>query len=271
MNFITTSGRDTPAVSKARRWVLIGFPLLLVAAFLALPWPLMEKLRAIGHTVCMLRPSHSHFLAGEQLPLEARTMGMYAGFLITFGHLLVLRRGRAVRFPGKWMTVLLVGFVAVMGLDGLNSSAFEVGMVHLYAPSNALRLITGLLVGVAMGSFLLPLASPVLRAGNPPRAVLGSVKELAGLLVIESLFFLGIVSGAGWLLYPVSLMGAGGVVTLFFTLSVIVIALLARQWSETSGRRNRLLFVDLAQLLAVVELGVLLAFKLWLHQCPIQA
>jgi uncharacterized membrane protein len=271
MNFMTTSGEDAPAVSKTRRWLLIGFPLLLLAAFLALPWPLMEKLRAIGHTVCMLRPSHSHFLAGEQLPLEARTMGMYAGFLITFGYLLVLRRGRAVRFPGKWMTALLVGFVAVMGLDGLNSSAFEVGMVHLYAPSNTLRLITGLLAGTAMGSFLLPLASPVLRAGNPPRAVLGNVMEVAGLLVIESRLFFGIVSGAGWLLYPVSLIGAGGVVVLFFTISVAFIALLARKWSETSGRRDLLLYVDLALLLTVVELGMLLAFKLWMHQCPIQA
>jgi len=270
MRSTTTSVQEKIAVSGAKRWLLMSFPPLLLLAFLLLPWPLMEKLRAIGRTVCMLRPSHSYFLAGEQLPLEARTTGMYAGFLIALGYFLIIGRGRAAHFPPKWLTAVLVGFVAVMGFDGLNSTAFDLGLPHLYAPGNPLRLITGLLTGVAMGSFILPLVNTTLWEETRPRAVLGSLKDLGGLLVIELLFFLGVVSGIPWLLYPVSFVTAGGVVAVFFTLTLAIIGSLARSWNKIRQGWNLLLFVDLALLLTVAELGLLMAFMLWVRQCPIQ-
>lgn len=153
-----------------------------------------------------------------------------------------------------------------MGFDGLNSAAFDLGLPHLYAPSNPLRLVTGLLTGVAMGSFILPLVNTMLWEETQPRAVLGNFKELGGLLVIELLFFLGVVSGIPWLLYPVSFITAGGVVSVFFALTLTIIGSLAHSWNKISRGWSLLLFVDLALLLTVAELGMLQAFMLWIHQ-----
>jgi hypothetical protein len=44
-------------------------------------------------TVSALCPSHSCILAGEQLPLEARTQGIYAELLLGLRYLLLTRAG----------------------------------------------------------------------------------------------------------------------------------------------------------------------------------
>jgi len=272
---VAASVEKESTVSGVKRWLLVTFPTLLLLVFLLLPWPLMEKLRAIGRTVCMLRPEHSYFLAGEQLPLEARTMGIHAGFLIALVYLLLSRRRRAIRMPHWTLIAILVGFVAVMGFDGLNATAYDNGLPHLYAPSNPLRLITGLLTGVATASFLLPAANVAVWKKSKPQAAMGSssvgFKELLGLLAVEALFFLGVASGAPWLLYPVSFITAGGVVVLFFVATLVIVAqTIERSRRKIAGKWGVLYLVNITLLWTVVELGGLLAYKLWIHQCPLQ-
>ncbi|HID63996.1 MAG TPA: DUF2085 domain-containing protein [Anaerolineae bacterium] len=254
--------RDESPLARARRRAMSAFPALLVVAFLLLPWPLMDKLRAIGSTVCMLRPSHSYFLAGQQLPLEARTQGIYAGLLLGLGYLL-LRRAGATRRPSRLMMVVLGGFVASMAFDGLNSTAYDVGLPYLYAPTNFLRLVTGLLAGAALAPALLYLLSISLWDEGQLRPVIGGVGELAGLVLVEALFLVAIVFGPGWLLYPISLITAGGVVVAFFVVTLAVVVSLARD------RWSRPLLINVALLFTVAELGVLVAYKLWFHQCPV--
>jgi uncharacterized membrane protein len=247
------------------------FPALLLVVFLLLPWPLMEKLRAIGRTVCMLRPDHSYFLAGEQLPLEARTMGIYAGLLIALVYLLLIGRRRAIRLPPWPLIVILMGFIVVMGIDGLNSTAHDIGLPHLYVPSNLLRLVTGLLTGVAIAPFILLAVNATLWQESESQAVLGGFGELLGLLIVEALFFLGVVSGAPWLLYPVSFISAGGVVATFFAITLAVVVGLSRSRHKISSGWDLLFPINIALLLTVAELGLLLAYKLWIHQCLVQS
>ena len=268
---VPTSSQDTRAVPKARRWLLMILPAFLFLAFLLFPWPLMQKLRTIGQTVCMLRPDHSFFLAGEQLPLEARTMGIFAGILIALAYLLVLGRRRAARLPPRWLSAVFVSFVAVMGFDGLNSTAWDIGLPHLYAPSNPLRLITGLLTGVGLAPFLLYAVNTSLWNDSQPREVMGSLGELLGLLAVEAIFFLGVTSGAPWLLYPVSLIAAGGIVVTFFVLTLAVIPQVSRSWNGISDKWKLLSLANIALLLTVVELGILLVLKLWMHSYPMPA
>jgi uncharacterized membrane protein len=229
----------------------------------------MEKLRAIGQTVCMLRPDHSFFLAGEQLPLEARTMGTYAGLLIALVYLLALGRQKATRLPPRWLIAVFVSLVAVMGFDGLNSTAWDIGLPHLYAPRNPLRLITGLLTGVGIAPFLVYAVNASLWKDSQPRAVIGNLGELLGLLAVEAVFFLGVTSGAPWLLYPVSLIAAGGVVLAFVTITLAVLPQVVPSWGMVANKWKLLALVNVAMLLTVVELGALLAFKVWIHQGPV--
>jgi uncharacterized membrane protein len=254
---------------KARRWLSMLVPALLLLAFLLLPGPLMGKLRAIGHTVCMLRPDHSYFIAGEQLPLEARTMGIYAGLLIAFAYLLLLGRRGATRLPSRPLLVVLVGLIGVMGFDGLNSTAWDNGLPHLYAPGNPLRLVTGLVAGVGIAPLLLYAVNSSLWPQGQPRAVVGSFWELLGLLAVEAIFFLGVVSGIPWLLYPVSFIAIGGVVVTFFAITLAVIPQISRSLVTLTNRWKLLSLVNVALFLTVVELGALLAYKTWIHQCPV--
>jgi hypothetical protein len=106
--------------------------------------------------------------------------------------------------------------------------------------------------------------------GGRPQAVLGGFRELLGLLAVESLFFLGVVSGAPWLLYPVSFITAGGVVVAFFAVTLAIVLQVARPRGKATGRWELLFLADIALLLTVVELGALLAYNVWIHQCLMQ-
>lgn len=85
----------TPLLSSETRrwWLYLGFLALALLTFALAPWPVMSKLRAIGFSICAQRPSHSYFLGGVQLPLEARMVGIFGGYLAALVYFLVLQRG----------------------------------------------------------------------------------------------------------------------------------------------------------------------------------
>ena len=66
------------------RLLLPALVLAVLVAFLVAPAPLPRKLLLAMGGVCGLRPTHSYFVGGVQLPLEARMTGIYGGFLLTF-------------------------------------------------------------------------------------------------------------------------------------------------------------------------------------------
>jgi uncharacterized membrane protein len=84
-------------------------------------------------------PSHSFWLAGQQLPLGARDLGLFGGFLLASA--LVPHTERAY--------IWLLG-LAPLVLDGANSFAADALGVALYADNNILRLATGLLAGACV-------------------------------------------------------------------------------------------------------------------------
>jgi uncharacterized membrane protein len=67
------------------------------------------------------RPSHSVFVGGEQLPLEARMGGIFLGFLCALLLLWVLGRLRASQPPSGALGLACWALVALTGLDGLNA------------------------------------------------------------------------------------------------------------------------------------------------------
>ena len=218
---------------------------------------LMSVLWAIAFAICPQRPSHSLFLGGQQMPIEARMAGMFAGFLITAGFGWAMGRGRAMRLPGRAMTVTLVGFIALMGVDGINAFLFDLRLPHLYAPNILLRLGTGLLTGVAFAGLVVPAFNSTVWASGPDISLLEQPRHVLGALVFEAVYFVAAISGAGLFLYPVSLLAVLGVPILIGMIGTIVLAAALR-------RENRALRpVDLLPLLvgglavAAVMLGVM--------------
>ena len=220
----------------------------------------MEALRALLYGVSAQRPAHSLFIAGEQLPLEARMGGIFVGFICGVLFLLFLGRLGATALPTLLTRTACAALIGITGLDGLNAVLADAGAWHLYQPSNAARLLTGLGAGYGLSLLAVPAAvaawarspSDELAATDPVELGFG----LAAVALVGGL----VLSGAGPLLWPVALAMAGGVLTGFCTANVALLGALLRH-----RPRPQIAGILLAALgLALVEVVGLAALRSYL-------
>jgi len=160
--------------------------------------------------VCGQIPAHSFVVHGEALPLCARCTGTHVGILVGLLTWRLSRKSRSSALPPLRVVVVLAAFIGAWALDGLNSflTLLRDGP-SLYAPSNALRLSTGMLNGLALATLVHPLFNFVawdepdqgptvsgLRGLMPPLALLATLLALAligppighrGLFIIASI------------------------------------------------------------------------------------
>ncbi len=241
-------------------WLFFG---LLAASMLALvvaPWPLAAKFHAVVHGLCAQRPSHSFALGGTNLPFDARMTGIYGGTLTTLLFLVARGRWRALRLPSPVIIAVLVLFVVLMGLDGVNSTLQDFRLPYAYEPNNGLRLGTGLLLGIALGVLVAYLLNATLWAWGTPARLIEGWGELAGLVAATGGFALLVASGWGWLYLPLALALVGGAVGVVLTLSLTFLILLygrenrARRASDVAGFATAALFLGYA-VMALIALG----------------
>lgn len=244
-------------------WLLVVIAVAFLAALAALAWlpgaTLIERLRALDAGICAQNPAHSFFPADQQLPLCARNTGIYIGFAATFLTLLGTGRLRASSFPSRTVAVILGLAVLVMAVDGFNSLFLDLGLPHPYQPHNLLRLATGLGTGVAMCTFIVPVANALIWKHEDERSSFGSPRALALMLPVLLLVFLAVASQVAPLLYPIALLSTGGLV---MALSLVNLAFLL----GVSGRVGRVStwrqLVPVFALALVVALAELVALSL---------
>ena len=232
------------AIERARRdgappavWLFLGLVATSVVGLLAAPWGLEAKLYAVVHGLCAQRPSHSFVLGGHRLPFDARMTGIYGGFLVTTAYLLARgtgQRWRAAQLPPRSVALALGLFVALMGLDGVNSTLQDFGLPYAYEPDNRLRLATGLLLGAGLGVLIPFLLNNTLWAQPVEAPILGGWRELGAVLALEGLFFLIVVSGWGAFYLPVALgLVLSGVVVACTLALALLVLLLGREGRYT--------------------------------------
>ena len=226
-----------------------------VLVFVLYPWPFSQKLFAVAYGIDPQRPSHTYFLGGAQLPLEARKVGMFGGFLITYLGLLATGRARSAGFPPRRVGAVLVGFIAIMGCDGLNATFFDLGLPHLYAPDLRLRLATGLLAGIAMAGLLIPAVNGSLWRDLDQRPALASGAEVGGVLLMAASLFLLVDSRLGILYYPIGILGALGLVVELVMINMIFALVLMRRMGLAERWRDALPPAAAGLLLMVCELA----------------
>lgn len=210
----------------------------------------MSLLWAIAFGICPQRPSHSLFLGGQQMPIEARMAGMFGGFLIGAAYIVARGRGRALRLPGRWTTLLLLGFGALLGADGLNALFFDLGLAHLYTPYNLIRLATGLLTGLAMAAFLVPTFNSTLWQTGLDVSPLTGLRDVLDAVALEAVYFVAALSGSSLLWYPVSLVAVLGVPAMMGLIGALVAA-------AATGRANSA--TRLSQMIPLAIGGLLVA------------
>jgi uncharacterized membrane protein len=250
-----------------RREPLIGRTLtvvcaVLVVAFLLMP-PLapLDKTRLVGYTICHQIPDRSFHILGRQLPLCARCTGTYLGVTIGFAALALLRRWRTSEMLPTGTIVLMVAFIGIMGLDGLNSylSLFE-GMPTLYTPHNWLRAATGGLNGIALTLIVWPVFNYTLWRHPSPERPLKNLWELLAIVAATGGAVALVQSEPGWLLYPVAIVSAGGVLWMLTLVNTMIILILFRRDSQAETWRDAassLLLGLVAALIELTAMGVL--------------
>jgi uncharacterized membrane protein len=217
------------AQPRASRWVwlLAGLVVGSTAAFLLAPWPLQDKALAALHGLCAQQPAHSFWIGETRLPFDARMTGIYGGCLLMQGYLLL--RGRLYRFglPPTSILIAMAASIVVMGFDGVNSFLNDVGLPHLYEPSNHLRYFTGALMGTTLAIFTWLLMAGTIwsESRGSERPVLRSWSEIAVVLALVFLFWTVIQMGWTVVYPPIALMLVLSAVLVLSVLALTVIQL----------------------------------------------
>jgi len=238
----------------ARQSLGLGLALSAVALFLfADPHDALAKADLIGFATCHRLPQRSLFIDGHQLPLCARCTGIYIGLLAGWLWLIARGRMRAAQLPPRPLTLVLIGFIAVMGIDGLNSTAMLVGLPHLYETENWMRLFTGSLYGIAISALLTPYITVTLWREPTGQRTLHGWGELLLLVNVAAVSVMLALTEASFLLWPVVIISVLGVGSLMAAMNTSIVAMLAGRANTYSGWRD-LLAPSLAGIsLALVE------------------
>lgn len=207
-------------------WAFLGLSLTLIGGVLFLPMGSLDhRLHMIVHGVC----AQAHYLTigGYTMPLCARNTGIYAGFLATVLYLLVLGRGRAAKMPPLSITIALGLAVIIMGIDGFNSLLLDIGGYNVYTPQNYLRVITGLGMGIAIGTFFVLMFNLSLRYdARQDQRVLRNWPELLGMVATAALLYGLLFTAPEWLFYPLAIFSVLGIVGVLFVANMFVVAML---------------------------------------------
>jgi len=221
---------------KTARWLTILLACLIslmIILWLQLAPPgVSGKLWAIGYSVCHQMTSHSYIINGMQLPLCSRCTGLFLGALITLA--ILGSQERRSGFPPRAMRWILLTFVLAYGVDGINSTlATFSSEAALYEPTALARLVTGTLMGIALGSLVMTLWNQIPWQDSDPQPLLNSYRLLGTCLAGGVLVDVLVPAGIPFLYYPLAILSSGSVVLLI----AMVYTLL---WTLVLKRENAL-------------------------------
>jgi len=194
---------------------LLSLAIIFGAWFLNAPPGLLGKADAIGYAICHRIDSRSFHIGNLQLPLCARCTGIYLGVVLGAAALLIMRRGRAGNIPPLKIVIVLILFIVIMGVDGVNSYMTLIPRLpYLYQPQNWLRLVTGTLNGVAIANLFFPMFTQTLWDDWRDEAGIQSFRELGMIVLAAVVLILLVLSGNEIVLYLFGLISAAGVLLL---------------------------------------------------------
>lgn len=254
-------GEDIPRI-QAFRWPWLPVALAtvgLLAFLIATPDGLLTKFDMVGYAVCHRIASHSFVIAGHQLPLCARCSGTFIGALTGFfGQVVVLRRRRAGEFPPAFVVAILAGFTLLWAADGLNSYlALFPGGPHLYEPQNWLRLTTGALNGLTMSALVYPVFNFTLWRHPVSERALRNLRDLGVLLLLEAGMAALVLTQWPFLLYPLALLSALGVLVLLTTVNSMLVLMIVRRENVVDTWRAGLIPLLAGFTVSLIQIGAI--------------
>ena len=191
---------------------------------IAPPHDLLAKANFIGFALCHRLPERSFFIHDHQLPLCARCTGIYIGLVTGTFFMLIRGRTRAARMPPAGITTTLIGFIVVMGIDGLNSTISVIpGAPQLWHTTNFVRIVTGTLYGIALSALFPPFFNSAVWTQPSGERTIQSGRELATMLIAAAVVVGVVLTTADWLLYPIAIVTIGGALALLSLLNSVIV------------------------------------------------
>lgn len=268
---LAIAGRKLQSINERsaqeRPWRYLFFGLLGVLLLALVAWPglpLNWKMYAVVHGVCA--QIHNVNMGGIQLPLCARNTGIYSSFLITSMYLLALGRGRAAKIPPWPITIVLLLFVVIMGIDGFNSMAVDMFLPHLYTPQNQVRTLTGIGMGITIAVMMFLILNLSLRQ-NPDTAqpVIARWWELGGALLLNTLVVLAMYGNVAVMFWPIAITAWVGIFGVLYSVNILLTALFMRYEGTVVRLAQLARPASLALIFTLLELGALSAMRFWLE------
>ncbi len=220
--------------------------------------PVLGGADYVGYSVCHRISDRSFTIAGRQLPLCARCTGMYLAVSTTFVVLALAGRRRWSYLPPLRIVLVLIGFIGLMAVDGINSySHFFPNLPHLYQPRNWLRLLTGLGAGLAMGIILFPALAQTLWRNQLHRPAIANMRELIGLTLLTVLLGVLVLTEQPIILYVLGLVSAAGVLMILTAVNTAAMLILSRRDARATRLREALLPLTFGLFLAILQVALI--------------
>jgi hypothetical protein len=164
---------------------------------------------------------------------------MYLGTLLTVGTFLALGRRRAGNFPA-WPYLALLGlFALAWAVDGVNSylSLFP-QLQHAYEPNNVLRIVTGTLLGLGMGTLVYTGFNQTVWRNWVQEAPIRRPGDLLWLLGGSTVLIAAVLTENPLVLYPLALLSSLGVLALLTTVHSMILLLLFGRDNRAEGWKD---------------------------------
>jgi uncharacterized membrane protein len=245
--------------------VMVVLGLVFAWMFFA-PGGILGKADAVGYAVCHRIGDRSFHIGDYQFSVCARCTGQYLGAVLGMTFLTIFRKYRSGRPP--WLViVILVVWTVGYAVDGANSALHLIPWTEkywLYQPNNTLRLITGTGVGLGLSVMLFPAFNQTMLKRYDSGPVLAGLRDFGFLLALTAGLIVLVLTENPIILYPLSLISAGGVLMLLTMVYSMVWVMVFR--AENRFEKTSQLFFPLLAgfAVALTQILVIDVFRYWL-------
>jgi uncharacterized membrane protein len=213
--------------------------------------------------ICHQLAEHSLVYSGQQLPLCARCTGMYLGTLLGLA-LQAYWVPRASRLPRARVLVLMtLGGIAWV-IDGVNSYAqFLTDTALFYAPTNVLRLATGMFMGLFISIIVYPMFNLTLwKAPRDLRAV-RTWRDVAALVTTAAALTLVLLQHWDLLLYPLWISITVSVLMVLSIVNSMIVVIVMRRENTAGNWKQAATPLMVGLLLSLIEVGAIALTRHW--------
>lgn len=230
--------------------------LVLLAALVPASW--LRPLDIVGNAVCHRIPERSFFVAGRQLPVCARDTGMFSATLLGIISFTLALRSRASVFPSRPYAYVFAAFFLAWAFDGFNSYwLLATGRTLIYLPQNWLRLTTGALMGITLGTYMTGLANQAIWHVPDAIPVVGTWRDMFRLVGIAIFVVIVVLWHPDFLFGPIALTSGLGVLASLTLVNGLIALVVMRRHGCVERWRQLILPAALGFILTLGQIGLI--------------